>query len=115
MLTNNDALSMLRKSIILAKISSFLAAIAFGFFFLSISAPSQADDSLGAVSVLGDVRPANPTSKQVWSAHWQQALGKCKQQFVNSSSAYLASWAVTAGGKHPDYWNINSVWICTSG
>ncbi|WP_321986986.1 hypothetical protein [Xanthomonas citri] len=114
MLTNNDALSMLRKSIILAKISSFLAAIAFGFLFLSISAPSQADD-LGAVSVHGDIQPANPTDNQVRSAHQQQALGKCKQQFVNSSSAYLASWAVTAGGKHPDYWNINSVWIRTSG
>ncbi|AYL27688.1 hypothetical protein CPA10_23025 (plasmid) [Xanthomonas citri pv. citri] len=106
---------MLRKSIILAIISSLLAATAFGIFFLSISAPSQADDSLGAVSVLGDVRPANPTSKQVWSAHWQQAFNKCRNRFGNSRSAYLASWAVTAGGKHPDYWNINSVWICTSG
>ncbi|QWN25481.1 hypothetical protein DGM85_15465 [Xanthomonas phaseoli pv. phaseoli] len=113
MLTNNEELSMLRKSIICARIASFLAATAFGFLLLSISTTSQADD-LGAVSVLGNIQPANPTDNQVRSAHQQQALGKCKQQFVNSSSAYLASWAVTAGGKHPDYWNINSVWICTS-
>ncbi|APR09816.1 hypothetical protein BI312_08715 [Xanthomonas citri pv. citri] len=94
-------------------ISSLLAATAFGIFFLSISAPSQADDSLGAVSVLGDVRPANPTSKQVWSAHWQQAFNKCRNRFGNTSrSVNLESWDVTAGGRYNDHWVINSVWSC---
>lgn len=104
---------MLKPSTNFARISPLLAATVFGIIFLSISAPSQADDYLGAVSVLGDVKPANPTNKQVWSAHWQQAFNNCRNQFGNNSrSVYLDSWDVTAGGRYTDRWVINSVWIC---
>ncbi|MBV6816199.1 hypothetical protein ACE15N_22375 (plasmid) [Xanthomonas campestris pv. passiflorae] len=104
---------MLKKSTNSAKKSSLLAATAFGIIFLSISAPSQADDYLGSVSVFGNVMPANPTNKQVWSAHWQQAFNNCRNQFGNNSrSVSLGSWDVTAGGRHTGYWVINSVWIC---
>lgn len=94
--------------------SSLSTAAALGLFlFSSIPTLSHAAD-LGSVSVLGDIKPANPTAQQVWNAHWGQAYDNCKRQFSNSHSVVLASWDVTAGGKFTDHWQINSVWWCRS-